>query len=331
MDSQPEPENTAQEQAAAALDILGSLKQGNVTSVIVAGLKNRQLNEVAQLQPTNKAAARLTDVARETIERYSEAEAIGYQPAGMAADGQVMWMAMADVPLLETLSKHSDDLANLPQFSPSEAALGTLRVVAQRVTRDEFSATLVQSVGTNQVVARTTRVGVILRSGILDVPDGQVVMLNSSTTALVTGAFAFFKDRKAFQQLTGLLEELRQQARNTLDTVTAQLRIQGIDDLRRASTDSPAMLGKMASIQRKLDAYPQYREALTMPKLVAFVRGHPECGVEIDGTEGLEELVFHKDPQRRFRILKLLDDDFLKSELTTFEYEANSKGSPIKT
>jgi hypothetical protein len=39
--------------------------------------------------------------------------------------------------------------------------------------------------------------------------------------------------------------------------------------------------------------------------------------------------VFRNDPQHRFKILKLLDDDHLRSELTTLEYEANSKGLPV--
>ena len=94
-------------------------------------------------------------------------------------------------------------------------------------------------------------------------------------------------------------------------------------------TGSPAMLGKMASIQRKLDDYPQYRAALTMPNLVAFVRKHPECEVEIQGDGDAAQLVFRNDAQHRFKILKLLDDDYLRSQLTELNYEANSKSAPI--
>jgi hypothetical protein len=89
------------------------------------------------------------------------------------------------------------------------------------------------------------------------------------------------------------------------------------------------MLGKVASIQRKLDTYPQYREALTMTKLKEFVETHPECGVEMTGDGDEASFVFRNDIQHRFKILKLLDDDFLRSELTRLEYEANSKSAPI--
>ena len=66
-----------------------------------------------------------------------------------------------------------------------------------------------------------------------------------------------------------------------------------------------------------------------MLKIVEFAEDHPECGVEIAGTGDSAQLVFHNDPQRRFKILKLLDDDYLHSELTALEYEANSKSAPL--
>ena len=102
-------------------------------------------------------------------------------------------------------------------------------------------------------------------------------------------------------------------------------------EMAAAVTGSPAMLGKMASIQRKVNQYPQYRQALTMPRLLAFVVDHPECGVEIVGEGDSAEFVYRNDPQHRFKILKLLDDDYLRSELTRLEYEANSKSAPIAT
>jgi hypothetical protein len=67
-----------------------------------------------------------------------------------------------------------------------------------------------------------------------------------------------------------------------------------------------------------------------LPNLIVFIRAHPECGVELSSDGPDAELVSHNDLQRRFKILKLLDDDLLRSELTSLEYEANSKpGSTV--
>jgi hypothetical protein len=50
--------------------------------------------------------------------------------------------------------------------------------------------------------------------------------------------------------------------------------------------------------------------------------------MDTEVVNGSEQLVFHPDPQNRWRILKLLDDDYLHSSLTTVDYEVNSK-SPM--
>ena len=50
---------------------------------------------------------------------------------------------------------------------------------------------------------------------------------------------------------------------------------------------------------------------------------------ELTGEEDAAQFVFRNDPQSRFKILKLLEDDYLRSELTLLEYAANSKSAPI--
>src|SRR5262249_28589821 len=175
------------------------------------------------------------------------------------------------------------------------------------------------------------RVGFIVRRGVIDAPaaSAEILLFTKEISAIIVGNIALFRDRPAFQRLFGLLEEIREQAAATFEAVTTNLRIEGLDSMAAAVTGSPAMLGKMASIQRKLDQYPKYREALTMPRLIAFVRQHPELEVDIAGKGDAAKFVFHADPQRRFKILKLLDDDYLKSELTALEYEATSKSFPL--
>jgi hypothetical protein len=66
---------------------------------------------------------------------------------------------------------------------------------------------------------------------------------------------------------------------------------------------------------------------MTAERIIDFAE---ERGIPIDTeeVEGERELVFRRDPQRRWRILKVLDDDYRHSSLTDTDYEANSK-SPM--
>jgi hypothetical protein len=91
-----------------------------------------------------------------------------------------------------------------------------------------------------------------------------------------------------------------------------------------AATD-PNIIAKLRGIQAKIISNEDYAKSMTMPALVKFVKARATLNVDLEGPEGDEELVFYPDPARRWRILKLLDDDFLHSELTALDYESNSK------
>ena len=77
---------------------------------------------------------------------------------------------------------------------------------------------------------------------------------------------------------------------------------------------------------RTSSKYPHAASAVgTLATLVAFLKERPELQIDLEGPAGKEELVFYPDLARRWRILKLLDDDYLHSQLTHIDYEANSK------
>ena len=317
---------------AQALASVGGLARGGVPTVVLVARAAGQPDEVAQLRPTDAAASALSAAVRAVADAYQASEAIAYEPAGSPADGQVMGVGIATVPLLRRILDDSADLAAIPLYEPGGARLASLRLVAVRVDAGAGPVVFVQSLATDQVVARSKKFGLLLRPrGVVDVPDDELLLIGRDFLAVLAGGYAFFQSRKAFQQVFGLLDEIRAQAAETLRSVTDGLRIEGFDQMLGAVTGSPAMLGKMASIQRKLDEYPAYKAAMTMPKLVEFVQGHPECGVEVAGAGGDARLVFRNDAQHRFKILKLLDDDYLRSQLTTLDYESNSKSAPLGT
>jgi len=317
---------------AAAIEALGSVS--NLDGEQFAGvLLMTDLPDdhfsLSQLRPTASATPALLAVAQAALSYYRDCELIDYGPATSCIGREVMWLSLSTVPLLESIVGDSADLANIDLFDPRKAKLAKTRLTAMRVETDNGPVVFVQSVLGSQVVARSTKFGVLVKKGVIDLPKGDLLLLNRGVTAIIASGFIYFANRSAFQKLFKLLEELQRRAEATLREVTQNLNIDGFDQLLSAVSTQPAMIGKMASIQLKLDTYPQYKEALTMPKLLPFIRSHPECHVDLSGGGNDAKLVFRSDPQRRFKILKLLDDDLLRSELTTLEYEANSKSAPI--
>lgn len=155
-----------------------------------------------------------------------------------------------------------------------------------------------------------------------------VLLLDGRFDAVVVGGVALFTGKAVFEKMFDLVAELRRSSAATFASVTRDLRIEGLAQLETACTSQPAMMAKLASVQRRLDSDPGYREAMTMDRVVEFVLAHPETEVEVLGTGADARLVFRSD-HRRYKILKLLDDDYLHSLLTRRSYEANDKSGPL--
>jgi Domain of unknown function (DUF4868) len=314
-----------QDEAIESLTQLDILKSGVVGSVVLVVNDNGSLG-FSRLRPTPRANPALNDVVQRAAGAYSKSTVIPYAPGSDAAEEQIMWLSIAQVSMVQSIASTLVDPANTPLFDPDKAPLDDLRLAAMRVTVDGATAVFLQSVQGDQIVAQSKRMSMIVRKGVVDVPpDGDVLLFNRTVDAVAVGRVVFFTSRPRFERLFGYLQEMQSKASATFASVTAHLRIDGIADMATAVIGSPAMLGKMSSIQSKLDKYPQYVAALTMPKLVDFVSKHPECGVEVNGAGNATQLVFKRDAQHRFKILKLLDDDYLNSQLTTLGYDANSK------
>jgi hypothetical protein len=319
------------EHAISARKQLETFVEGEVGNVILMIEQANRLLDFSRLTPTPRALPALNGVVRGAAKAYSNCELIGYAPAGLTAGRERMWIPVADVPMLKAIADSTVDPANIRLYSPSKSPLDELRLAAMRVQVAPTTAIFIQSLTDNQILAQSTRIGMMVKRGVIDLPPkGDILLFSRTVDAVIVGTIAFFKDRPAFQRIFGYLEAMKAQAATTFQSVTATLRIEGLDVMTGVVTDSPAMLGKMASIQRKIERYPQYREALTMPKLVAFIAAHPECGVDVKGEGDDAHLVFVNDAQHRFKILKLLDDDYLRSQLTELDYEANSKGAPVE-
>ncbi len=178
-------------------------------------------------------------------------------------------------------------------------------------------------------LSRSRFFGALFRGAAYDQLTEEVLLFDDRIDVVVAHGMAFFENRASFERVFGFLEQMQAQARDTFARVTQGLEIEGLAELEKAATTEVNMMAKMESIKRKLDSHPAYEQAMVMPKLMDFLATHPEADVEIQHVGGLPKLVFHNDPQRRWKILKLLDDDYLASSLTALRYEANSKSDPL--
>ncbi len=241
-----------------------------------------------------------------------------YAPAAELSRGELMHAGVAG-----RLAALQDEVAtgDVALHEPSGEPLRML--VTRLVPADGPGVTLYRELRSSARLDRSKVAALVWRSGRYDrLETEDVLVVDDRFDAVVVGGTALFTSKAAFERLFDFTAELRRTAGRTFDEVTCGLGIDGAEALREACLRDPGMLAKLASVRRHLDTDPGYRAAISPDRLAAYVREHPETGVELTASGAL---CFPADRRRRFAILKLLDDDYLHSPLTDRSYEVNSK------
>jgi hypothetical protein len=133
------------------------------------------------------------------------------------------------------------------------------------------------------------------------------------------GGYFFIFNKRAFEKLFQYYEELRANAENTVNLVTKHIPISNLTEFKTACTTQVRFMDKLASVSRS-----PYLTSITIDQIKAVIKEF-DLSVPIVEEDGLEKIVFEKAPQKRWEILKLLDDDYLRSVMTNEKYAANSK------
>lgn len=128
--------------------------------------------------------------------------------------------------------------------------------------------------------------------------------------------FVFNKD--AFQKIFRFFEMVLKSAKATLRTIKTRVPILNFDDFENACEGHLQMLAKLKNIAGK-----PYLSKITMADIKKVMKEFPKLTVATVQKNGKEMLVF--DPSDKWALLRLLDDDYLKSVMTGENYEVSGK------
>ena len=312
-------------QALAALEALPALATLGVAFSVIApdATGNHHAHSVNLSVP---AAADLAEIAENTRTRVHKATPISYGPAVLIPPSHVMHVSQGSAAVLSAIQA-AVDTADVDAFDPKAGYAKNVSMVAARFSTPEGNTVTFYRVQDTLLQFTKKKIfSLVRRDGQYDrLEPADVLLMRSEFDVVVIAAHAFFFLKPTFERAFGFLDELKKASAATFDSVTSSLRITGMHELRAACTSQPQMMAKMASIRRSMDEDPAYAAAMTMPKLLAYVEGHPAVNIEITGTGSKRSLVFDPKPATRFQIVKMLDDDYLRSVLTDRDYEAGSK------
>lgn len=171
-------------------------------------------------------------------------------------------------------------------------------------------------------LTRRSGFAALLSHGHYNKVDTKIFLFDNQIDCFSWGGYLFIANIAAFQRIFKYFEELRAKADEIVTAILARIPIRNADEFRAACTGQIQMMSKLAQIAKK-----PYLNRITMQDIRRTINEF-RLEIQIVPEDGQEKILFEANPNKRWLILKMLDDDFLGSIMTNQKYEVNSK-SPL--
>lgn len=311
--------------AVAAAKLLAKFDEYAVQIIVLTRLTKKKPPELFRLNITTDLAARFRSMAHRVGTRLQERTLVHYDVGRLLAPHEMIWLDAQSSPLIQSIADAITHPEDLPLLDPRSDAAKRMRVYFVRIVKPEGDVVFFNALTASALLVRANKIPAIFTRGTYDTLRDAVIVFDPRFDGAIVNDIVFTTKKSVAESLLGIVAEIRAQATETFDQIAANLRIANIDQFRNAVTADITMMRKMSSIAEKIERNPTYLDAMAMDKILTFVRKRPHIEIDVEGQGRDARFVFHNDPQRRWRILHLLDDDYLHSPLTELEYEANSK------
>jgi hypothetical protein len=167
-------------------------------------------------------------------------------------------------------------------------------------------------------LGRSSLFGALLSSGHFDRVRQPMFLFDQNIDCVSRGDDMFIFNKDRFQKIFRFFEMVLKAAKVTLRTIKATIPIANYDEFEAACIGHLQMQAKLKNIAGKSDL-----GKIKMANIKKVLRGFPGLNVEIQRKNGKEMLIF--DPSDKWALLRLLDDDYLKSLMTDKNYEVTGK------
>jgi Domain of unknown function (DUF4868) len=237
--------------------------------------------------------------------------------------GEVQW---ANVTEVDAIRLARDRYANLGPFQPfrpeDEQYKRRLLFWVCVLTGTHRRAYFFRAFSSASELQRKRRVAMVSKGGVFTKVDEHIFLFDDKIDCLVVGDYLFVLRKNDYRRIFDQLDEVREAARGAAEALHAKVPIANFAAFADACSSQAAMADKLLAIQKR-DYFERLSYAMLEPVINEFALDIP-----VDRSNGAYQLVFRSEPEHRWRILRLIDDDYLKSSMTDTKYEVNSKSAP---
>lgn len=220
------------------------------------------------------------------------------------------------------LSAHMSALpgpANIQLFQGDKTFLKSLHNYAV-ILEDNSGrvAILFRRFGPTKCLDRSRRMTLLWNGQQYDLIREMAFSFDESMDCLCYGPHIFILNRSNFLSIFRFLDSLQKSAEKCFETIGGLLPLTNFDDFAECCMSDSRKLAKLHSIAQR-----PYLSEMSIDRARRTIEQYSLKGVKIVEVDGKEQIAFDKSD--KWGLLRLLDDDYLRSELTDASYEVNSK------
>ena len=248
-----------------------------------------------------------------------------YDPGYTPEWNEVCYIDLGEHAEIAELVRQISQVQQAELFREQDEIVDHLRFYAIVVSPNaQRHAVFFRTYSPKKELTRRAGFAALFNRGHYDKVDTKIFLFDRQIDCFIWGGYLFIYSIGAFQRIFDYFEEVRAKADETVTAILAQIPISNADAFRAAGTGQMQMMSKLAQIARK-----PYLNRVTIQDIRRTIEAF-ELDVQIVAENGQEKLLFEPNPNRRWLILKLLDDDFLGSIMTNQKYEVNSKSVLVR-
>lgn len=283
--------------------------------------------EIAEGEPslqrvelTNDLATEFLGVARQALPAANDTVLVAYDASYKPESHELLYISVDDQPKVKSLVDELTAFPNIPFFKGSGNITDNLKLYSLVVgSKKESRVVLLRSTTERIELSKGLRVAALLREATFGKLKQKVFLFDRKADCVAAGGFLFILNKVNFERLFQYYEELKAHAAATVDLVAQYIPVSNFDEFKTACTSQVRFMGKLASISKR--PYLSHVKMTDIKRVIAEFK----LSVQIVSDNGTEKILFEQSLDKRWLILKLLDDDYLGSIMTNEKYAANSK------
>ncbi|MBT3178385.1 MAG: DUF4868 domain-containing protein [Desulfobacula sp.] len=205
---------------------------------------------------------------------------------------------------------------DLPYYDSSVLPYSDIWAVWIRIVLNENSLYLIKKITPSKVLTTDWKLALVFSHNTFKNLNDNVLTIDGAFDVLSIKGVLIFKNKNNFEKAL-LYEDVKQQVANeTLEEINAIDIIENFEELRGMLSDDKHSINKLNKLKEK--EYFKHKTFEDYKKIIM------DYNVPVGIDEANKKFRIEKKAQAKY-LIKVLNDDYVKSELTGNKYAANSK------